>query len=166
MNMNKAIALTLVCLLESTANAAHAQDATQPPAGAAVRYTVVGLGLQIYACKADGKWVLQEPKADLIDLQTKQAVGTHTKGPTWTWNDGSAVTGKVLQQQPSANTIPWLLLEAHAAGTAGALSDIAFVRRSDTQGGLPQAVNICGMNNVDSIISVPYQATYTFYTAK
>lgn len=156
----------LLALVPLIAMCAHAQDITEPPATAKVRYTVLGVGLQIYACAEDGKWSLQEPQADLIDTQTHQPVGKHTKGPTWTWNDGSLVTGKVLQQRPSADTIPWLLLEAHSAGATGALSNVTFVRRSDTQGGVPQPANICGAQNVGSTINVPYQATYTFYTAQ
>jgi hypothetical protein len=158
--------MKLLALLPLLGMVAHAQDVTEPPANAKARYTVLGVGLQIYACAEDGKWVLQEPQADLIDIQTHQAVGKHTKGPTWTWSDGSVVTGKVLQQRPSADTIPWLLLEAHNSGATGALSGVTFVRRSNTQGGVPQAANICGAQNVGSTINVPYQATYTFYTAQ
>ena len=157
----KALALLLLLAI-----GAHAQDVTEPPATAKVKYTVLGIGRQVYACGEDGKWTLQEPQADLIDTQTHQPVGTHTKGPTWTWSDGSAITGKVLQQRLSADSIPWLLLQAQSSGGSGALSTIAFIRRSDTQGGVPQAANICGAQNVGSTINVPYQATYTFYTAQ
>lgn len=158
--------IKFLALLPLLAIAAQAQDVTEPPATAKVRYTVLGVGLQIYACAEDGKWTLQEPQADLIDTQTRQPVGKHTKGPTWTWSDGSIVTGKVLQQKPAADTIPWLLLEAHSSGATGALSNVTYVRRSDTQGGVPQPANICGAQNVGSTINVPYQATYTFYTAQ
>jgi hypothetical protein len=146
--------------------AAHAQDATQPPAGAQARYTVTGKGVQIYACTASGKWVLQEPQADLIDPQTRDKVGTHSKGPIWTWSDGSILLGQVLQQQPSSTSIPWLLLSVQSTGKKGALSNIAYVRRSDTQGGTVPASAICGANDVDELLRVPYAATYTFYTAK
>jgi hypothetical protein len=143
-----------------------AQDATMPPAGAQARYTVSGVGVQIYACTEKGTWMLQEPKADLIDPRTKQQVGTHSKGPIWTWSDGSALLGKVLQQKPSADSIPWLLLSVQSTGANGALSDIAFVRRSDTEGGKVPATTICGANNIGQTLRVPYTATYTFYTAK
>jgi hypothetical protein len=146
--------------------AALAQDVTQPPAGAQVRYTVAGKGVQIYACTANGAWVLQEPQADLIDLQTQKHVGTHSKGPIWAWADGSILLGKVLQQKPSTDSIPWLLLSTESTGKAGALSEIAYIRRSDTQGGTVPASIVCGTNNVDETLRVPYAATYTFYTAK
>ena len=148
------------------AGSARAQDATQPPAGARVRYTVNGVGVQIYACTASGRWVLQEPKADLLDPETKKHVGTHSKGPIWVWADGSILLGEVLGQQPAAGSIPWLLLSVQSTGKQGALSDIAFVRRSDTQGGAVPASAPCDASSVDDVLRVPYAATYTFYTAK
>jgi hypothetical protein len=158
--------LNSVVLLVLGASSAYAQDVTLPPAGAQARYTVNGVGVQIYACAASGKWVLQEPQANLIDPKTKERVGTHSKGPIWTWSDGSILLGEVLHQQSSDNTIPWLLLSAQSTGKRGALTDIAYVRRSDTQGGMVPASLICGSNNIDEVLRVPYAATYTFYTAK
>ncbi len=153
-------------LLVFAAISACAQDATLPPAGAQVRYAVNGVGVQIYACTAGGKWVLQEPQADLIDPKTKEHVGTHSKGPIWTWSDGSILLGEVVRQQPSATSIPWLLLSVQSTGKRGALTDIAYVRRTETQGGLVPASVTCGANDVDELLRVPYAATYTFYTAR
>jgi hypothetical protein len=160
MKINAAILLPLIAF------AAEAQDNTQPPAGAQARYTVTGKGVQIYGCTAEGKWVLQEPQADLVDQETKQSVGTHSKGPIWTWSDGSILLGQVLQQKPSPDSIPWLLLSVQSTGKKGALSDVAYVRRSDTQGGKVPVSVVCGANNIDELLRVPYAATYTFYTAK
>jgi hypothetical protein len=154
---------SLLLLLIATVSA-HAQDVTLPPASAQLRYTLSGVGVQIYACTAGGKWVLQEPQADLIDPKTKAHVGTHSKGPIWTWSDGSILLGEVLKQQPSATSIPWLLLSVLSTGKRGALTDIAYVRRSDTQGGLVPASVPCGAADVDEVLRVPYAATYTFYT--
>ncbi len=153
-------------LLVAAASSACAQDATQPPAGAQARYTVNGVGVQIYECMAAGKWVLQEPEANLIDPKSKERVGTHSKGPIWTWSDGSILLGEVMQQQPSTGTIPWLLLSVQSTGKKGALTGIAYVRRSDTQGGLVPASVTCGTNDVGEVLRVPYAATYTFYMAK
>jgi hypothetical protein len=162
--------LALLALLASP----QTPDATLPPAAAHVRYTLIGHGVQIYQCTASSdaadaafQWTLQGPEALLYDPVAKQQVGTHTAGPTWTWNDGSAITGKVLQKQPSADpaAIPWLLLEAHTSGDkTGALTGIVFVRRSDTQAGAAPATG-CDAQHRDNVLRVPYQATYTFYTA-
>jgi hypothetical protein len=146
---------------------------TTPPASAQASLVAVGHGVQIYKCTTTTtdssklQWVLQGPEADLFDMATKQPVGTHTAGPTWTWHDGSAVTGKMLATQPSPDpgSIPWLLLETHSSGTPGALASIKYVRRSDTQAGAAPAGG-CDAQHQDNTLRVPYQATYTFYTAQ
>jgi hypothetical protein len=148
----------------------QAQDVTVPPATAHVKTTVVGLGVQVYKCAAqDGKfqWVLETPEATLFDPTTKQSVGTHSAGPTWTWSDGSSITGNVLKKQPSTDpaAIPWLLVQTHDAGTAtGMLTGITYVRRSDTQAGAAPATG-CDAQSQENHVRVPYQATYTFYTS-
>jgi hypothetical protein len=146
--------------------APQAADATTPPSTVQVKLTTEGIGVQIYNCvQQDGKfqWKFQEPQATLFDRTTHQPVGTHSAGPTWTWNDGSAVTGKVVQSQPSAGSVAWLLLDATSSGsTTGALTGVTMVRRSNTQGGAAPATG-CDAQNVDVTIKVPYQATYTFY---
>lgn len=147
-------------------------DPTLPPANAHVKTTAVGLGVQVYKCTAQPgvtpaqySWTLQMPEATLFDPATRQTVGTHSAGPTWTWSDGSSITGKVLQKRPSSDAVnvPWLLVETHSTGTAnGELSDVTLVRRSDTQAGVPTTE--CDAMHQTNVVRVPYQATYTFYT--
>lgn len=149
--------------------AAPAADATAAPAGAVVVTTVIGSGVQIYACQVQDEkpqWVFQSPAADLFDPQTRQRVGVHAAGPSWTWADGSALTGtvKAKQASPDVNAIPWLLLEVHSTGSDGMLSHVAWVRRSETQAGQAPATG-CDASQVGTKINVPYQARYTFYRA-
>jgi hypothetical protein len=156
-------ALALMALLSLT----QAADPTAPPASVHPTITATGIGVQIYNCKQTNgsfAWDFQEPQATLFDPSTHQPVGTHAAGPTWTWSDGSVLTGKVLQKSPSpiADAIPWLLLQTTPSGPTGALSKITMVRRSDTQAGSAPATG-CDAQNVGVIIKVPYQATYTFY---
>lgn len=163
MNFLSVLALLLALFAPQTA------DVTQPPTPARVLFAVDATGVQVYHCgQSDGafKWTFKEPQADLFDQKTHEPVGTHTAGPTWTWKDGSVVTGKVLQQQPSpdAGSIPWLLLSATPSGASGALSNVLFVRRSDTAAGLP-TTSLCDADHNDSDVKVPYKAVYTFYTA-
>jgi len=145
-------------------------DPTLPPAAATVVYAAEGRGAQIYRCTQQDPsyaWVFQSPEANLFDLRTHRQIGTHGAGPTWTWNDGSAISGKVLQKLPSpdSNSIPWLLLSTTPSGTrAGALTSITLVRRSDTHGGNPPATG-CDAQHASAILRVPYTATYTFYAA-
>lgn len=143
-------------------------DATLPPPNAHVKVTAVGLGVQVYQCSPQNgsyHWTLQTPVATLLDPKTHQAVGTHSEGPTWTWNDGSSITGKVIQKQPSpdAANVPWLLVATHSTGaTSGVLSDVTLVRRSDTQAGVPTMG--CDAVHQNNMVRVPYKAIYTFYT--
>jgi hypothetical protein len=146
----------------------QAPDPTLPPPDAHVKATAVGLGVQVYRCAPQGggfQWALEMPVATLFDPTTRQPVGTHSVGPTWTWNDGSSITGTVLQKRASSDPInvPWLLLETHSTGTAtGMLTDVTLVRRSDTQAGVPTMA--CDAVHQNNEVRVPYQATYTFYT--
>jgi len=160
-------ALTVLALLF----AAQPPDPTLPPATATVVLAAEGRGVQIYRCTqqdASYTWVFQSPEATLFDPKTHQQLGTHGAGPTWTWQDGSAITGKVLQKLPSPdpNSIPWLLLSTTPSGTAaGALTPITLVRRSDTHGGNPPATG-CDAQHANATLRVPYTATYTFYATQ
>jgi hypothetical protein len=147
-------------------------DPTLPPANAHQKAVAVGLGVQVYRCAAPPdtpakfSWTLVAPQATLFDPATHQAVGTHSAGPTWTWNDGSEITGKSMQQRASdvVGSVPWLLLETHSTGAAnGMLAGVNLVRRSDTQAGAAPATG-CDAQHQDNLLRVPYQATYTFYT--
>jgi hypothetical protein len=170
--MSPALAL-LALLFAPRAN--QTPDPTQPPAAAHLRTTAIGRGVQVYHCtatQAEGQpivfaWTLEGPEAALFDPKTGQQVATHTAGPTWTWSDGSAITGKVLQKQPSPDpaAIPWLLLETHPANDLpGTLNGITLVRRSNTQAGAAPATG-CDAQHYDIRLRVPYEATYTFYAA-
>lgn len=154
------LALLILSLAQPT-------DPTLPPSSAHVAYTVEGRGDQIYRCTQQGSaliWTFQSPEAKLFDPVNHEQTGTHSAGPTWTWNDGSAISGKVLEKSsPDPASIPWLLLVATPSGSKpGALSSVAFVRRSDTHGGNPPATG-CDAQHVGEIFRAPYTATYTFY---
>jgi Protein of unknown function (DUF3455) len=128
-------------------------------------YTVTGKGYQIYMCNDQGAWMFQAPEAKLY--LNGAEVGTHGKGPTWTWKDGSAVTGKMLTTTPAPSPtedIPWLSLEATAvAGKTGALSEIVMVKRTETHGGVAPVTG-CDADHKGAVTKVPYTATYSFWT--
>src|ERR1700737_1304798 len=145
-------------------------DPTLPAATAHQTYIAEGRGVQIYRCtqqNSANEWTFQSPEATLFAPKTHQPLGTHGAGPTWTWNDGSTITGKVLQKSPSpdAASIPWLLLATTpSVAPTGALSAIRLVRRSDTHGGNSPSTG-CDAQHAGSLLRVPYTATYTFYTS-
>ena len=152
------------------APAPQALDPTlTPTAGAVTVATAQGRGVQIYQC-AQGNggayaWALQRPEAMLSEPSSGVRLGTHSQGPTWTWNDGSSITGAVLAQMasPDAGSVPWLLVRTHpVAGTHGVLSSVTLVRRSDTLGGAAPPTG-CDAQHGGVSLRVPYSATYTFY---
>jgi Protein of unknown function (DUF3455) len=131
------------------------------PPGARLLLAAKGVGAQIYSC-TDGHWVLKAPNAKLLDADGKQ-IGTHFAGPTWRLTDGSEVKGKALASRPSpdAASVPWLLVQAVPETGKGKFADVAYITRTNTRGGAaPKEACTTGA------LSVPYQADYSFYTAK
>jgi hypothetical protein len=156
----------MMSLLTGGAVAAQT-DPTTAPAGVNVLLRLNGVGVQIYACKsgaAGPAWTFVAPQAKLMDGATE--VGTHSAGPTWTLKDGGSVKGEVIGTKPSpeADSIPWLLLKAAGTGGSGGLSEVKYIRRSDTSGGKAPATG-CDAGHLGATSEVPYRAIYTFYGA-
>jgi len=151
------------------ASLASAQtDPTTPPAGAKALLMLTGVGVQIYTCKdtpAGPAWAFVAPQAKLLDEHGVDA-GTHGAGPVWTLKDGSSVKGQLLTNKPSpdAGSIPWLLLKAVETKGPGALAAVAYIRRSETEGGKARATG-CDATHIGATDKVDYKATYTFYGA-
>ncbi len=145
-----------------SAFAVQAQDATVPPATEHAVLTVQGRGVQIYTCTA-GQWVFVAPAARLFDKNSVE-VGTHGDGPVWHLQDGSSVYGQVVAKTPAADagSVPWLLLKGIKSDGTGVLHGVEFVRRSETKGGVAPT----GGCEAGALLSVPYEATYTFYSSK
>ena len=92
-------------------------------------------------------------------------MATHGRGPRWTSTDGSVVTarsGRADSPQPGA--IPWLLLKEFSTSGPGVFSDVAFVQRVNTAGGVAPATG-CDASTVDTNVRVPYSADYYFYVS-
>jgi hypothetical protein len=157
-------ALAIACL----AGIAHAADPLVPaPQGAPLLLEVDADGVQIYACEAKGQgfeWVFKAPEANLFDRQGRQ-IGTHFAGPTWKTSDG-AVVGELAARAdaPASGAIPWLLLKAKSHEGAGVLSTAAFIRRSDTKGGVAPAGG-CDAAHQGQQARMRYYALYQFYGA-
>jgi FtsP/CotA-like multicopper oxidase with cupredoxin domain len=130
----------------------------EAPAGAKLMLEAKGDGAQVYAC-TDSHWVLKAPDAKLLDAQG-QVIGTHFAGPTWRLTDGSEVKGKVIASQPAPDgkSIPWLLLGAVPGSQSGKFTPVAYIRRTETNGGAaPKEPCTSGE------LPVPYTAKYSFY---
>jgi hypothetical protein len=141
------------------------------PAGARMVVEARGSGVQIYTCGAGANggfaWTLQGPDAKLLDADG-HTLGTHFAGPTWKLNDGSQVQGTVVasQQATQAGGVPWLLLRAKPGSATGQLADVAYIRRTETEGGLPDTAACQTSADAGKTVRVPYLAKYTFYAEK
>jgi hypothetical protein len=129
-------------------------------------------GSQIYTCTPppDGgspdafTWVFTAPAATLFDPANGNAVGKHFAGPTWQLDaDMSEVIGQTIAKilvDPMA--IPWLLLKAVAHMGAGLFTQVDYVQRLRTQGGIAPTSG-CNANSAGGTTQVPYSASYYFY---
>ena len=140
------------------------------PAGARELMQARGEGVQIYACsqaQPGPQWILKGPEAKLLDKSGTE-IGSHFAGPTWRLTSGGQVQGEVAASQPSpeAGSVAWLLLRAKPGTAEGGLADVAFIRRTETHGGVADKTSCASAGDVGKIVRVPYTATYTFYAAK
>jgi hypothetical protein len=144
------------------------QTAAAPPQGSALLLEAVADGVQIYTCEAKGslfQWTFKAPEANLFDKQGRQ-IGTHFAGPSWKMADGSAIVGEVIAKAdaPEKDAIQWLLLRAKAHEGQGILGEAAFVRRTETKGGVAPTTG-CDAGHVSEQARMRYSAIYQFFSA-
>jgi len=144
------------------------QTGVAPPQGSAPLLEVVADGVQIYTCETKGslfQWSFKAAEANLFDKQGRQ-IGTHFAGPTWRIADGSAIVGEVVAKAdaPERGAIEWLLLRAKAHEGQGVLGEAAFIRRTDTKGGIAPTAG-CDANHVAEQVRMRYSAVYQFFSA-
>lgn len=144
---------------------APAAASIDPPAQTTRVLSANASGVQIYSCEYDAQhhlgWVFRSPQATLYDA-SGHAVIRHFAGPSWEAEDGSRIVGRVLAQRPSATkaSVPELLLETHVVAGSGVLSDVRYVQRVGTVGGLAPRAQCVAEHQSGS---TPYLAEYVFY---
>jgi hypothetical protein len=162
--------LALACASHPPVLVAPSVDpALRVPMGQKVVLRSHARGVQIYACRAAAEapdhftWTLVAPQAELAG-EGGQKIGTHYAGPTWEAVDGSRVSGEVQRRAPapSAEDIPWLLLQAKSSQGRGILSGVTFIQRVDTRGGKAPDDG-CDAARAGAERRVDYTATYYFY---
>src|SRR5579864_2749927 len=168
----KVAAPIFALVLLATSSSAWAEDENDSdlpptldvPAGNQIEFQAHGVGVQIYKWSAaSSSWVFQAPSAVLFHGEG-HVVGIHYAGPTWQSTDGSTVVGTKLGAvtvDPTA--IPWLLLQAKTTTGAGIFTDVTFIQRIETEGGLAPATP--GTFDGEMAL-VPYSAEYLFYHAQ
>ncbi|GGO07747.1 DUF3455 domain-containing protein [Micromonospora parathelypteridis] len=133
----------------------------KPPAGSRpVGAYVVTRGTQTYTCAGGAFTGASVPEAQLIGTGGRVH---HFKGPSWqSERDGSLITAKKTAERPRPGTIPELLLTVDSHTGAGILSNVAYVSRLLTSGGVAPA----GACTDGATAAVPYGAVYVFWAAK
>jgi hypothetical protein len=166
---NMAFVVTAGILVGAGAVAVNAdQTGVVPPPGSALLLEASADGVQIYICEPKGsvfQWTFTAPEANLFDKQGRQ-IGTHFAGPTWKMADGSGIVGEVIAKAdaPEKNAIQWLLLRAKTHEGQGVLADAAFIRRTDTKGGVAPRAG-CDASSVSEQVRMRYSAIYQFFSA-
>jgi hypothetical protein len=137
-----------------------------------VAVSMLAEGVQIYQCKPNAEdaskyeWTFTAPEAVLYDSEHNE-LGKHYAGPTWEANDGSKVIGEVKARAdaPSADAIPWLLLNAKSTEGEGAFGAVTSIHRVETTGGQAPTEG-CDQAHQDEEARAPYTAVYYFYTTQ
>ncbi len=164
--MIKKILILSVMLQGAVYAAASIPEQIRVPQGYSPVLTTHAKGDQIYQCalnKGEYSWETQAPDAKLFDGQGN-IVGNHTAGPLWEYKEGSRVVGRVVNKidmTPGA-AISWLLVEVVSHKGDGLFSNVSFINRINTHGGLPPASG-CDANHLGSEKRVAYTADYVFY---
>ncbi len=165
---------TLAACASQPAAPAFSQDAlpaaVQVPAGHRVVMETVGVGEITYECRAKAaggghEWVFVGPQADL-NSRMGAKVGTYFGPPaTWAANDGSRLTGAQVAVAPAApGSIPLQLVKANPATGSGAMTDVAYIQRVATRGGVAPSLD-CTSGGLGRKETVKYQADYIFWKA-
>lgn len=154
-------------LLLGTANAdTSIPEQIKVPDGNEPVLSVHAKGDQIYQCSVNNNkyaWKIQAPDARLFD-EDGRVVGNHYEGPIWEYKEGSRIVGRILNRvdiEPESS-ISWLLVEVIAHKGKGLFSDVNYINRVNTHGGLPP-LSGCDANHLGSEKRAPYTADYIFY---
>lgn len=146
-------------------------DTVKVPAGNVVNMETVGVGEITYECRdkkdaaGQTEWVFVGPKA-VLNNRSGKAVGTYYGPPaTWESNDGSKITGTQVAVSPSTpGNIPVQLVKANPATGNGAMTDVTYIQRVATVGGVaPKSECSAATKGTKEIVK--YQADYIFYKA-
>jgi hypothetical protein len=135
------------------------------PAGNELEFHYHAVGVQIYACAATAAgpaWSFVAPAATLY-TERGSVAGSHFAGPTWQGRDGSQVVGaRVAGVTVDPSAIPWLLLRAASHSGDGSMSEVSFIQRVATSGGIAPSSG-CDLSTIGAQARVAYSADYCFY---
>ncbi|WP_110666036.1 DUF3455 domain-containing protein [Salinicola halophilus] len=172
MTTRKLASATITAALFSGLSVAALADMTpeevQVPEGNEIAMETVGVGEITYACEmkdGDYAWVFKGPDAKLNDADGNQVGSYYGPPATWEASDGSKITGTEIGKAPGGDgNIPLQLVEANPADGEGHMTDVTYVQRLNTQGGVAPDM-ACSADNEGDTEIVEYQADYNFFKA-
>jgi len=136
------------------------------PEGNKVSFHTYAIGVQIYRWNG-ASWTLLAPSAKLFaDADFTGKVGTHYEGPRWESNSGSVVQAARVPNTgctPDPSAIAWLLLKRVANDGPGIFSNVTYIQRVATTGGLAP---VEPGTTIGEEKRIPYTAEYYFYRAQ
>jgi hypothetical protein len=143
----------------------HTPFELAPPADERLLLGLSAQGVQIYTCASSAgslAWTFKAPEADLFFGPF--LVGKHFAGPSWELFDGSTVvTTKVAAATVDATAVPWLLTKTVSTSGNGLFSDVTFVQRLSTTGGIAPTTGCAATSDLGKEARVTYTANYFFY---
>ena len=139
-------------------------DGLQLPSDTRVAFRLYAVGVQVYRWNGTA-WTFVEPVATLYaDDEYRVKAGTHYAGPTWEGIDGSKVVGARLADcSPDPASIPWLLLHQVSAEGPGPFSQVTYIQRVNTKGGVAP---IAPGTSIGVTAQIPYTTEYIFARPK
>ncbi len=166
----RAIALSIVLGATATAAVAQTPEVQIPrmlskPGDEIVAVFRAGGGSQTYQCyRANGQsyWQYVGPRAPL--RIEEKVFGRVQTGPIWTHNDGSSITGKVVQEMEAdkPENFKYERYEVVSSRGQGTFSGVTAVVMIDTESGV--LTGACKEHG--QIFGEPYWATYVFLKSK
>ena len=133
--------------------------------------TVHAVGVQRYACQANGAWLFTDPVATLYKQNGgRKTTGSHylnvaTGRPVWQSQDGSLVEAARFASAPGGpGNIAALLLQAVTTAPGGdgdRFEKTTWVQRLNTSGGVAPG----GACTPGATVAVPYETDYVFWKA-
>jgi hypothetical protein len=138
------------------------------PPGHALVMTLQAVGTINYECRAHAGmagayvWTVAAHDATLRHW-TGFPVGRLYQGPTWSYRDGSRLTGEFLGAvSGGAGKLQDQLWRAQASGKDGELTRIAYIRRTNATGNAPPD-SPCTAQRIGQGYKTRYAAEYAFY---
>ena len=167
---------TVLLLLFTLAGCAGLPESARPPAlptavtvppGHEHAMTLRAKGALNYECRpvpgmsgAYG-WVLLATDASLLHWSGLR-VGRVYAGPTWSYRDGSRLTGQLRASSPAGGGhLPVQLWETRSTGKPGEFGGVKYVQRLNAKGGAPEKG--CDAAAVGRGQSLPFEADFAFH---